>query len=646
MMPADVVKFGDGLELDRNSYELRRASRALKLERIPLDILFLLVERRGQLVTREDIIAKIWGKDVFLDTDSSINGAIRKIRQALKDDPENPVFVQTVTGKGYRFIAAVTVTEAPIQETGGKKVESSNPVVPPVPTALPTRSERRFSWTSWPWVVALATFVVVAVLAAVIYQLRRVSSRSAGPQGRVMLAVLPFANLSNDPEQEYFSDGLTEETITDLGELNPDRLGVIARTSAAAYKHTNKTIAQIGRELGVDYILEGSVRREGGSARITAQLIRVKDQVHLWAHNYDRETGGLLALQNELGRAIAQQVQVKLTTLYGIRLVNKYAPNPEAYELYLKGRFYLKQRTFDAMDKSIEYFQRSIEKDPGFALAYAGLADSYLARATGSPQEFDPKAKAAALRALELDDDLAEAHAALGAEKADFEYDWPGAEQEFKRAIALNPNYADAHYRYAWTYLTPLGKSEQAISEMKKALELDPFSRMDNTVLGLTYFYARKYDQAEEQFRKAIELNPDFFVTYYHFAWLYSEMGQYPNAISEFTKGRLLSGDDGVVKDAASKDVELKKAFAAKGATGFWQQLLKSREIGEFDTPQVYARLGDKEEALRGLERNYEERATLGTLLNVDPAFDSLRSDQRFVELVRRMGLTPNAKAD
>jgi TolB-like protein/DNA-binding winged helix-turn-helix (wHTH) protein/Tfp pilus assembly protein PilF len=646
MMPADVVKFGDGLELDRNSYELRRASRALKLERIPLDILFLLVERRGQLVTREDIIAKIWGKDVFLDTDSSINGAIRKIRQALKDDPENPVFVQTVTGKGYRFIAAVTVTEAPIQETGGKKVESSNPVVPPVPTALPTRSERRFSWTSWPWVVALATFVVVAVLAAVIYQLRRVSSRSAGPQGRVMLAVLPFANLSNDPEQEYFSDGLTEETITDLGELNPDRLGVIARTSAAAYKHTNKTIAQIGRELGVDYILEGSVRREGGSARITGQLIRVKDQVHLWAHNYDRETGGLLALQNELGRAIAQQVQVKLTTLYGIRLVNKYAPNPEAYELYLKGRFYLKQRTFDAMDKSIEYFQRSIEKDPGFALAYAGLADSYLARATGSPQEFDPKAKAAALRALELDDDLAEAHAALGAEKADFEYDWPGAEQEFKRAIALNPNYADAHYRYAWTYLTPLGKSEQAISEMKKALELDPFSRMDNTVLGLTYFYARKYDQAEEQFRKAIELNPDFFVTYYHFAWLYSEMGQYPNAISEFTKGRLLSGDDGVVKDAASKDVELKKAFAAKGATGFWQQLLKSREIGEFDTPQVYARLGDKEEALRGLERNYEERATLGTLLNVDPAFDSLRSDQRFVELVRRMGLTPNAKAD
>jgi serine/threonine protein kinase/Flp pilus assembly protein TadD len=931
-MPADVVKFGDGLELDKDAYELRRSGRALKLERIPMEVLLLLVERRGQLVTREDIIARIWGKDVFLDTDSSINGAIRKIRQVLKDDPEKPVFVQTVTAKGYRFIAAVTAAGIVAQQADGSKPGSKEQaVVPdlvishyrieekiasggmgdvfqaedvrlgrrvaikflaeksasdshalerfllearaasslshpnictiyeieeyqgrpvivmellegetlrqqlrrgpleidqllnvgihvsdalqaahakgiihrdikpgnifvtqsgqvkvldfglaklttghavqvdevqepltmhgmlpgtrhymspeqlrdeeidrrsdifslgivlyematgtkpftgknafavssatlnsrPVPASslnpkLPVefdailskalekkpdgryqtagelqsdlqllrkklespnavqsgtapfavRRNVRTSWNVWQWVASLAALVVV-ILAAGIYGLHQSArSQSADAHRRVMLAVLPFANLSNDSEQEYFSDGLTEETITDLGELNPERLGVIARTSATAYKHTNKTIAQIGRELGVDYILEGSVRRDGGSSRITAQLIRVKDQVHLWAHNYDRQTGGLLALQNELGRAIAQQVQVKLTTLYGVRLVNKYAPNPEAYELYLKGRFYLRQRTFDAMDKSIEYFQRSIEKDPGFALAYAGLADSYLARATGSPQEFDPKAKAAASRALELDDDLAEAHAALGAEKADFEYDWQGAEQEFKRAIELNPNYADAHYRYAWTYLTPLGKSEQAISEMKKALELDPFSRMDNTVLGLTYFYARKYDHAEEQFKKAIELNPDFFVTYYHFAWLYSQMARYPNAISEFTKGRLLSGDDGVVKSAASQDVALKKAFAAKGAAGFWQQLLKSREIGEFDAPQVYARLGDKERALRGLERNYEERATLGTLLNVDPAFDSLHSDQRFGDLVRRMGLTPSAKAD
>jgi TolB-like protein/DNA-binding winged helix-turn-helix (wHTH) protein/tetratricopeptide (TPR) repeat protein len=646
-MPADVLKFGNDLELDRGAYELRRAGRALKLERIPLDILFLLIERRGQLVTREDIIESIWGKDVFLDTDSSINGAIRKIRQVLKDDPESPIFVQTVTGKGYRFIAIVAgPTVAVEQGDAGQKLESAgthgqdrnSPVANPRPLAA---GKLRPS-------VGLLAALVAIILAVGAYELsQRRRAPLAAVQPRVMLAVLPFANLSNDPEQEYFSDGLTEETITDLGELNPERLGVIARTSTAAYKHTGKTIAQIGRELGVDYILEGSVRREGGIARISAQLIRVKDQVHMWAHNYDRETAGLLVLQNELGRAIAQQVQVKLAPPYGGRSTNKYPPNPEAYELYLKGRFCLNQRTFSEIDKSAEYFQRSIEKDPGFALAYAGLADSYIANAIRSPQDFYPKARAADSRALELDDDLAEAHAALGAEKADFEDDWRGAEQEFKRALELNPNYAEAHFRYAWTYLTPRGDSEHAIAEMKKALELDPFSRIYNTVFGLTYFYARRYDQAEEQFKHAIELSPDFFVTYYHFAWLYSQVGQYPNAISELTKGRLLSGDDRVVKSAASQDAALRKAFAAEGATGFWQQLLKAGDdVGEFDKPQLYARLGDKQKALEWLDRNYEERRALGALLNVDPAFDFLRSDPRFGDLVRRMGLTPNAKAD
>jgi tetratricopeptide (TPR) repeat protein len=235
----------------------------------------------------------------------------------------------------------------------------------------------------------------------------------------------------------------------------------------------------------------------------------------------------------------------------------------------------------------------------------------------------------------------------LGAEKADFEYDWPGAEREFKRALELNPNYAEAHFRHALTYLMPLGKSEQAIAEMKRALELDPFSPIYNTVFGLTYFYARRYDQAQEQFQKAIKLNPDFFVTHYHLAWLYSQIGQYEKAIGELTKGRLLSGDDRTVKAAAADDVALRKALAAGGSRGFWQQLLSSNEklvgnIGEFDIPQIYARLGDKQNALKGLARNYEERRALGTLLNVDPAFDLLRSDPRFGELVRRMGLTPN----
>jgi TolB-like protein/DNA-binding winged helix-turn-helix (wHTH) protein/Tfp pilus assembly protein PilF len=640
-------------EIDLEAGELYKSGRRVALQDQPFRVLTLLLQSPGDLVSRQNLQNQLWPADTYVGFDEGLNTAIRKLRTAFGDSADNPRFIETVPRRGYRFIAPTRTMESAVPilpDDIGRGLEPSKMTSNEVITRAAPGEAWRVSGRLGALLASLVVLLALVLVVFIIYGLRSHSgSQSADSQQRVMLAVLPFANLSNDPGQEYFSDGLTEETITDLGELNPERLGVIARTSAAAYKNTNKTIAQIGHELGVDYILEGSVRREGGSARITAQLIRVKDQAHLWAHNYDRETGGLLALQNELGRAIAQQVQVKLTTLYGVRSINKYAPNPEAYELYLKGRFYLRQRTFDAIEKSTEHFQRSIEKDPGFALAYAGLADSYLARATGSPQEFDPKAKEAASRALELDDDLAEAHAALGAEKADFEYDWPGAGREFKRAIELNANYADAHYRYAWTYLTPLGKSDQAIFEMKKALELDPFSRMDNTVLGCTYFYAREYDHALEQFKKAIELDPDFFIAHYHFAWLYSQLGQYQNAISELTKGRLLAGDDRFVKTAASEEVALRKALAAEGAAGFWKQLLRSNEklvrnVGEFDTPQIYARLGDKERALKWLERSYEERETLGTLLNVDPAFDSLRSDQRFADLVRRMGLNSNAK--
>ena len=638
LMPSDVIRFGNELELDRSAYELRRSGRSLKLERIPMELLLLLVERRGELVTRESIIERIWGKDVFLDTDSSINAAIRKIRQALKDDPERPLFVQTITGKGYRFVAPVENYD--LRPLDKKKVElekTSRSEETPQGSSPSQVASRRSSW------VLPLVGVMVLILAGGAYFLRsRARSKTAYSQERVMLAVLPFANLSNDPEQEYFTDGLTEETITDLGELNPQRLGVIARTSAMAYKNTNKTVNQIGHELGADYVLEGSVRREGGTARITAQLIRVSDQSHIWAHNYEREVGGILALQNELGRAIAQQIQVKLTPLHSGEASNRNTTNPDAYDLYLKGRFYLGKRTDDGIEKGIEYFKQSIEKDPGFALGYAGLADSYLALTISSPQDFFPMARAAASRALELDEGLAEAHAALGAEKAGFEYDWAGAEQEFKRAIELNANCADAHFYYSWYLLTPLGRSEEAIAEMNRALELDPLSGIYNTVLGLSYYYARQYDQALQQFNKTLTLDPDFFIAPFHLAWLYSQLGQYPEAITELTKGRLLRGDDHA--KVAADEMALRKAVAAQGAAGFWHEIRKWNEgdypnVGEFDVPQAYARLGEKEQAMVSLERNFEKRAPLVTLLKVDPALDTLHSDPRFEDLLRRMNL-------
>ena len=315
-----------------------------------------------------------------------------------------------------------------------------------------------------------------------------------------MLAVLPFQNLSNDPAQEYFSDGLTEETITDLGQLSPAQLGVIARTSAMVYKHTDKTVSQIGHELGVDYILEGSVRRANGRARISAQLIRVSDQTHLWAQSYDDQgLRNFLDVQNEIGRAIAEQVQVNITPQRQLEMSKMHAVNPEAMDLYLQGRFYWNQRTKTALRESIVLFKEATAADPGFALGYAGLADAYnISGIIGmySAKESSPPAQEAAIRAIQLDPSLAEAHAALGMEKSHYDFDLPGARAEFLKAIELNPNSAYAHFFYSNCYLMPMGQRAEAIAENKKALELDPLSMPINNFLGETYLLAGDYSQS------------------------------------------------------------------------------------------------------------------------------------------------------
>jgi tetratricopeptide (TPR) repeat protein len=318
-------------------------------------------------------------------------------------------------------------------------------------------------------------------------------------------------------------------------------------------------------------------------------------------------------------------------------------PTAESYEDYLQGLFFLNKRTYDDENKSVMFFEQSVQKDPGFAPAYAALSYAYLALSIFSPERFFPLAASAAKRALELDDDLAEAHAALGAEKADFEFDWQGADRELKRAIELNPNSAVAHFFFAGSYLSPLGNSEQAVTEMKKALELDPLSPIFNSYLGLDYFYARQYEKALIQYKKTIELYPDFHITHYWLAWLYSQRGQYPDAITEITKARLLEGGERA-KWAAANKIVLTNAYAANGPRGFWHQIQKANEttgrnFGEFDIPQVYARLGEKDLALEWLGRNYEARTPFTTYMNIDPAYDSIRSDPRFESLAKRIGL-------
>ena len=628
----EVIRFED-FELDGGAFELRRGGRVVRVERIPLELLFLLVDRRPSLVAREEILQRIWGKDVFVDADNSINTAIRKIRQALRDNSEEPHFVQTVPGKGYRFVAHV----------GGVPEATANHPEPEPGASAQLPSGRR-DWRLWFALLAMFVLSGAILIASVFFH------RSRSKAGKVMLAVLPFQNMSNDPRQEYFSDGLTEETITDLGQLSPEHLGVIARTSAMTYKNTNKSVSQIGRELGVDYILEGSVRREGDQARVSAQLIRVSDQTHVWAQNYQRELHDLLQIQNELGTAIARQVQGNLTPQQLVDLSKMRTVNPEAYDLYLKGRFYWNERNPAAIKESIAYFQQATAKDPDFALAYVGLADAFnISNILGvSSEESLPQAKVAAAKALTLDPSLAEAHAALGMEKSHYDFDFPGAQREFLKAIELNPNSAYAHLFYSNCYLAPVGRMSEAIAENQKALELDPLSLPINNFMGMTYMFAGDYEKSYQQFQHTIAMDPTFPLAHEYFSFLLKMMGRLEEGIKEYEKSEVLGGANS--EDAAAEAAMMRQALKKGGEKGLWQKTLQltlerqNRSKGEFVgagvMASVYALAGDKDKAFEWLDKAYAERDGEDiTLLKCDPSFKNLRGDPRFVALLRRLGL-------
>jgi tetratricopeptide (TPR) repeat protein len=417
-----------------------------------------------------------------------------------------------------------------------------------------------------------------------------------------------------------------------------------------AYKHTNKTVSQIGHELGVGYILEGSVRREGGKARISAQLIRVGDQTHLWAQNYERELHDLLQIESELGKAIARQVQINLTPQQEIDLSRMRTVNPEAYDLYLKGRFYWNQRTPAGIRESIAYFQQATAKDPDFALAYAGLADAYnLSNIVGvySSKESLPKAREAAEKAIALDPSLAEAHAALGMEKSHYEFDFPGAEKEFLKAIELNPNSAYAHFFYANCYLLPMGRVQEAIAESKKALELDPLSLPINNFMGVTYYFAGDYQASYQQFQRTIEMDPTFPLAHQYFFWVLAGTGRYEQAIQEYQKGELLGGSS--PEQAAADASAMLRAFKSGGEKGFWQHRLEvvlntqkqaNGSVSASTLASLYAQVGDKDKAFEWLDKAYDERDGQDiSLLKCDPAFKKWHADPRYGAMLRRMGL-------
>ncbi len=581
MEPARL-KFGE-YELNAASYELTRRGRQIKLERIPMELLLLLLERRGELVTRAEIVEKLWGQNFFLDVDNGINTAIRKLRRILRDNPRRPIFLLTVTGKGYRFVA-------PVSETAQ--------------TAAP--SERR-----------------------------------------VMLAVLPFENLTNNPEQEYFSDGLTEETISRLGQINPEKLGVIARTSSMAYKRTRKNITEIGRDLGVDHILESSVRREGERIRITAQLIRVSDQTHLWASTYDRDAGSFLGVQSELGSAIADQVKVRLVPKAGVA-VKASTQDSNAYDLYLRGRYYWNQLTPPSIQRGIEYFQEAVAKDPSYALAYAGLADCYMMlpiTCDAPALDILPKAMAAANRAVELDDRLAEAHSAVGSVKLWLEWDWAGAEASFRRAIKLNASYVSAH-RYYGHLLSNLDRHTESAMEMRKAREVDPLSPIMHALSGRLMYQARNYDSALDHLRNALAINSELWVVHTFLGGVYERLRIFDQAKAEYQKAFELSG--GNTETIAFRGhilAQLGQRSEAQEAIRILRELAKQKYVPPYNVAMVHAGLGEVAAALDCLENAYKTRDVRLTFLAVEPKWDALRNEPRFQELLQRLALPLGATA-
>jgi TolB-like protein/DNA-binding winged helix-turn-helix (wHTH) protein/Tfp pilus assembly protein PilF len=630
------VRFGV-FELDLRAGELRKHGLRVRLQEQPFQVLAMLVEHAGEVVTREELQKKLWAADTFVDFDHGLNKAINKIRDALGDSAESPRFVETVTRRGYRFLADVKVSEtgavggatladsaAIAAETGGGRDVGSEDALPkyiPVP----------MTWK------ASAILLLVVIAAIVAWKLH---SRSYAAPVIRSLAVLPLESLSSDASQDYFADGMTDELITDLGQISA--LRVISRTSVMTYKNARKPLPEIARELNVDAVVEGTVLRSGDRVRITAQLIEAASDKHLWAESYEGELRDTLALQSKVARAIADQIQIKLNPQERAALKNVKAVDPQAYESYLKGRYFWNKRTADGLRVAQAYFDQAIEEDPKYAEAYSGLADTYALLgdwqyAVMTPKEALPKAKAAAIKALELDDSLGEAHNSLAFCLDGFDWDLDAGGKEFQRAIELSPSYATAHHWYAW-HLSLLGQYDEAIAEMKKAENLDPLSLIINADFAELLVLAHSYDESIEQSRKTIAMDPNFALAHNQLAQAYLQKGMNAEAVGELQKALELSPGSPTIM------ANLARAYVASGNRAGAEKLLgdlkkRSTPIASYSSEiaVIYAALGDKDQAMSWLEKGFEERFNPGVMLR--PGLDPLRSDPRFREMLQRIGL-------
>ena len=569
-------RFGE-FELDISAYELRRGGQPVHLERHPMDLLILLVERRRQLVSRADIAKRLWDSSVFVDVEMGVNTAIRKLRQALRDSRESPAFVETISGKGYRFIAPVN---AVLSERHQEAIES--------------------------------------------------------------VAVLPFANDSADPDAEYLSDGITETLINNLSQIW--NLRVVARSTVFRYKGKEADPQKAGSDLHVRAVVSGRLLQHGSTLIVRVELMDVVTGAQLWGGQYNRQAEDVFLLQGDLSREISEKLQLQLTGDQKQRLTKRYTEDAEAYRLYLKGRYHWNKRNPEGLQKAVECFRQALDKDPAYSLAYAGLADTYPYLSffhVVPPRVAMPKAKTAAAKALEIDDHLAEAHVSLGYVSFTYDGDWSTAGRHFEQALALNPAYTGAHTFYAF-YLSSLGRSEEALAVAKRALDRDPASPAVSHSLAVQLYLARQFDQAIEQAHNTLEMDAHFAISYQVLGEAYLSKGMYRKgllALEQFSAlsrssatSRALLGYSHARLGEHSAALRLIEELDAASQHGFVPALLFAL---------VYAGLDDQDQAFSWLEKAYEERFYRLAYLKVEALWDPLRSDPRFADLLRRVGIPP-----
>jgi len=629
------IRFG-AFEVDLRTGEMRKHGIKIKLQEQPLQILLQLLEHPGEVVTREDLQKCIWPVDTFVDFDHGLYSAVQRLRDALGDTAETPRYVETLPRRGYRFIAAVN--------NGNRseaKVETAS-VEAPASVVLERAASRRS--LRMPMLVATGVILVVllSALAFMGGSLREwLRGKPAVPPIR-SLAVLPLQNLSNDPNQEYFADGMTDALITDLAQIGS--LKVISRTSTMRYKKSEKTLPEIARELNVDGIVEGTVQRSGDRVRITAQLIYGPSDKHFWANSYERDARNVLSMESEIAGAIANQIQTKLTPEQEVRITNAQPLNLKAFETYLQGKYHLtkaqdvemqkgQQQTMQSeLGTARDFFQKSISEDPNYAPAYVGLSQTWFGRsvAEGGPE----KERGALEKALQLDPTLAEAHVALGELDHLRFWNWADSERELKRAIELNPNLANAHAEYA-SFLEDMGRFDEGMKEYLRAQELDPghYAPRPNP-----FYTRRQFDKAIEMDRNDIERHA--FGAYPHFdlAGSYEAKGMHDEAIQECEVVLRIQG----YEDMANSMHSALRAAGYKGALKEWvREMEVARAQGENipsgELAQLYSVLGDRDHAIAWLEKAYEERDSYLPGLKVDAFWDNIRPDPRFQDLVRRM---------